>query len=159
MVKLILLALLAGLLWWYFDGSRRMDEAAIRASFAQDSEAMTQMQAEPLCQRMDEAFAMTMTTNGVEQQLDKHDACEDLRDGFETFQRLGARRLPLRVETSIDEIALAADRKSAMVKSTNVIRLGHITLSREHVTERLIRRVGHIRTLGGETRAWVYAGE
>lgn len=159
MVKAILLAILAALLWWYFDGSRRMDEADIRASFAEDGKAMTQLQAEPLCQRMDDAFAMTMTTNGVEQQLDKDDACEDLRDSFAAFQRLGARRLPLRVETTIDEIVLAANHKSAAVKSTNVIRLGRTTLSREHVTERLIRRVGHIRTLGGEARVWIYAGE
>lgn len=157
MGKVILLAILAVLGWWYFDGSRRMTEADIRASYQADQAAFSQLDAEPLCDRMHADFALVQTVNGEARQLDKAGTCADLRKSFDAMKHLGFGSMPFRVETTIEEIALAPDHKSAAVTATAVTRLANMTLMRTHGTERLIRRMGHIRSLGGESRTWAYA--
>jgi len=161
---MILLAALAILAWWYFDGSRRMTEEQIRASYHAQAEAMEQFDADKLCERMSDDFAGEETQRqggeSVELHYDKATLCKRLKLSMAGMQRIshatGGMRL-LAIELEIKSIELSTDRKHATVETVSTARLGDKTLARDRTTEHLIRRNGRILTTGGESRVWAYA--
>lgn len=162
MKKVILLAILAGLAWWYFDHSHRLTEADVRASYDADVDAMRRFDAESLCKRLGEDFAgeESSTQDGeAVQHFDKAGQCERIKRSIETMQRFAVAtggRLAMNIEVEIKDIQLAANHKSAIVQSVSVARIGDMTLAREYSTDHLIRRNGRILSTATETRVWTY---
>lgn len=166
MKKLILLAVLAGLAWWYFDGSRRLTENMVRQNYQVELEAMRNFDAPLLCKRVSDDFQATDTINSgdgpVEKHLDKQSYCHELTQSIEAMRRLShmsGGRMTLDIDTQIKSITLAANHKSASVELVSTMRLGDMTLARSRGTETLIRRNGHILSIGGEFKSWAYSGE
>jgi hypothetical protein len=164
MMKWILLAVLAGLAWWYFDYSHRMTEAQIRESYAQQTEAIRQFDADALCKRMSDDFKGHQTTqrgsDHVDEQLDKKAVCDGLNKSIALMKRMSdASRglITLDVETEIKSIELSPNRKQATVQTVSTVRLGDMTLARDRTTEHLIRRNEHILSTGGDSKIWAYA--
>jgi ketosteroid isomerase-like protein len=161
--KLILLAVLAGLAWWYFDGSRRMTEAHIRAAYEADMDAMRRFDADAMCARLADDFSVDQTARQgdetVELHFDKPGLCRHFRQSVEAMQRLSTAtggRFALDIRQEVKDIALSADRKHATVQTVSTVRLGDMTLARDRTTEHLIRRNGRILSTGGESRVWAY---
>ncbi len=161
--KLILLALLAGLAWWYFDASRRMTDAQIRESYAQQTEAIRQFDAESLCKRLSDDFHGSQLTQmggqSVEQTFDKKALCDQQNKSIALMKRISDASgglVALDIELEIKNIELSANRKQATVQTISTARLGDRTLSRDRTTEQLIRRDGRILSTGGESKVWAY---
>ncbi|RDI97118.1 hypothetical protein DVT68_18750 [Dyella solisilvae] len=164
MKKLILLAILAGLAFWYFDYGRRMTETQIREAYAADEEAMRRFDADSLCARMADDYSGEETTRrgdeSVAQRYDKPGLCGRIRESLSTMQRLSAAtggRVALDIELEIKSIELSTDRKQATVQTVSTARLGKMTVGRDRSTEHLIRRQGRILSTGGESKVWAYA--
>jgi hypothetical protein len=164
MVKLMLLAVLAGLGWWYFDGSRRLSEDDIRAAYQADLEAMQRFDADSLCARMSEDFAGEETARqGDEVQqthYDKKSLCARIRQSLTGMQQISAStrsRMGLEITLEVTSIELSTNRKEATVETVSTMRLGDMTLARDRTTEHLIRRNGRILSTGGDSRVWAYA--
>jgi len=164
--KLILLAILAGLAWWYVDGSRRMTEDMVRENYRAEHEALLQFDAPSLCQRLADDFQATDTVSSggdaVERQLDKQGYCDDLTKSLEAMQRLSnlsRGRVAPAFNSEIKSITLAPNHKLASVELVTTMKLGDMTLARSRGTERLIRRNGRVLSAGGEFTSWVYQGE
>ena len=163
---IVLLAILAGLAWWYFDGSRRMTEDMVRENYRAEHEALVQFDAPSLCKHLADDFQATDTVSSggdaVEKQLDRQGYCDDLTKSLEAMQRLSnvsRGRVVPEFNTEIKDITLAPNRKMASVELVTTMKLGDMTLARSRGTERLIRRNGQILSAGGEFKSWVYQGE
>jgi hypothetical protein len=166
MKKLLLLAVLAALAGWYFDGSRRITEDMVRENYQMELEAMRNFDAPLLCKRVSDDFLATDTVNSgdgpVEQHLDKQSYCHELTQSIEAMRRisgLSRGRMTFNVNTEIKSITLAANHKSAAVELVSTVKLGDMILARSRGTETLIRRNGHILSTGGEFKSWAYSGE
>ncbi len=164
MKKLILLAILAGLAWWYFDVCRRMTEEQIRESYTQQTEAIRQFDAESLCRRLSDDFHGSQSTQmggkSVEQVFDKKALCDQQSKSIALMKRISDASggfVTLEIEVEIKSVELSPNRKQATVQTVSTARLGDRTLSRDRTTEYLIRRDGHILSTGGESRVWAYA--
>ncbi|QNK01559.1 hypothetical protein [Dyella telluris] len=164
MMKLVLLAVLAGLAFWHFDVSRRMDDNQIRAAYEADAEAMRRFDADALCERMTDDFSAEQVTRqgdeSTQQHFDKPGLCGHLRQSVDMMQRLSAAtggRYALEIAQEVNDIELSADHKQATVQTVSTVRLGGMTLARDRTTEHLIRRHGRILSTGGESRVWAYS--
>lgn len=163
MKKIVLLVILGVLAWWYFDGSRRMSEDQIRAYYVEEVRIMTDLDKERLCLAMSDDYRLeelSHTPQGpVRMALDKEQACTIAGAAVDMFGQLGAMSNGMLAPTIKHEIArieLSPDRKSATVETTSKILLGERLVSRGRFSEKLIRRVGKIKTLGGNSESWSY---
>lgn len=162
MKKLILLAVLAGLAWWYFDQSRRMTETHIRESYAADMDAMRRFDADSLCARMSDDYEGTESSRQQDdetQHFDKAGQCARIRESLSGMQRISAAtggRLAMEIDYEIKSIELSPNRKQATVQSVSTARLGGMTLARERTTDHLVRRHGRILSVASEARVWLY---
>ncbi|WP_430390293.1 hypothetical protein [Dyella sp. 20L07] len=164
MKKVILLLVLAGLAWWYFDYSRRMTEAQIRESYDAQAEATRQFDAKKLCDRLSDDFQGDQSTKQgdhyVEEHFDKKSLCNGLTRSTAAMQSLSALTggmVQLDVDLEIKSIELSINRKEATVQTVSTVRLRDMTLARDRTTEHLIRRNGRILSTGGESKVWAYA--
>ena len=161
MKKLILLAILAGLAWWYFDHSRRMTEADIRASYAADVDAMLRFDGEFLCARMSDDYAGSETSpqDDTDEHFDKAHQCQRIKQSIAAMQQLSMAtdgRLALKIDYEIKAIELSPDRKRAAVQSVSTAKLGDMTIGRDRTTDHLIRRNGRIFSIASEAKVWTY---
>jgi hypothetical protein len=119
MKKLILLAILAGLAWWYVDQSRRMTEAHIRESYAADLDAMRRFDADSLRARMSDDYEGTESSRqqgGEDQHFDKAGQCARIRESLSGMQRISAAtggRMAMEIEYEIKSIELSPNHKQA----------------------------------------------
>lgn len=165
MKKIVLLVILGVLAWWYFDGSRRMSEEQIRAYYAEEVRIMTDLDKERLCLAMSDDYRLedlSHTPQGpVRMALDKEQACTVAGAAIDMFSQLRAMSNGMLAPTIKHEIArieLSPDRKSATVETTSKILLGERLISRGRFSEKLIRRIGKIKSLGGSSESWSYGG-
>lgn len=163
MKKVVLLVVLAVLAWWYFDGSRRISEEAVRDHYMVMVTMYDEGNAEALCAQMDSDYRVVDVSFGPEdtrrQELDRDSACREVKRALKTIDRLGrvsGGLLTPDLDVQIKGVAISADRKLATVESISTMRLGDSVLVRSRATDRLVRRVGRIRSLGGESKTWVY---
>jgi len=161
MKKLILLAILAGLAWWYFDHGRRMSEADIRASYEADMDAMRRFDGEFLCARMSDDYAGSETAHqdDTEEHFDKAGQCQRIKQSIAAMQRLSVAtggRLAWKIDYEIKSIELSPDRKRAAVQTASTVKLGDMTIARDRTTDQLIRRNGRILNIASEARVWTY---
>lgn len=167
MRKVVLLAVFAvsaGLAWWFFDGSRRMSETQVRAHYREQLEATIGFDADRICGAMDEAYMQEdvshMPDGRVEtMRFDKTQGCQTVAATLSAFRQAseasgGMLRPEFKVE--IARIDLAPDRKTATVEAITTVTVGERLLARSRGSERLIRRVGRIRSLGGRSDSWAY---
>jgi ketosteroid isomerase-like protein len=163
MKKLVLLVVLAALAWWYFDGSRKLSEEAIREHYQEQLEATASFDTERLCAAMADDYRVTDVSQGLQGQqkltMDKAQACDALSQSLGMFKQLsdasgGKFRLDIGYE--IKSITVSADRKSASVEGISTFKLGDRLVARTRGTDRLIRRNGKILSQGGDTKTWMY---
>lgn len=163
MKKLILLAILAGLAWWYVDHGRRLTDADIRASYEADMDATRRFDGDFLCARMSDDYTGSETSrqdgSDSEQRFDKAGQCQRIKRSIEAMQKLSAAtggRMALQIDYEIKDIELSPDRKRAIVQTVSTAKLGDMTLARDRSTDHLIRRNGHILSVASEARVWTY---
>jgi hypothetical protein len=163
MKKLILLLVLAGLAWWYFDYSHRITEAQIRADYAAQVDAIRHFDADRLCTRLADDFSgeASLRQGGrtTQEHFDKDSLCRRIQKTMTLMQRISNATgglVELEVELEIKSIELSTDHKLATVESVTTTRLGDMTLGRDRTTEHLIRRNLRVLSTGGESNSWAY---
>jgi len=163
MKKVVLLLVLAGLAWWYFDGSRRIDDEAVRNHYKDMLAMYDENNADALCAQMGSEYRVVDVSFGPEgtrrQEHDRDSACREVRRALKTIAGLGnisGGLLTPDFDVEIKNITISDDHKLATVESVSTMRMGDAVLVRSRATDRLVRRVGRVRSLGGESKTWVY---
>jgi hypothetical protein len=166
MRKVVLLAILVVLASWYFHFGRQMSQASVSGYYREQLQMMAQFEAEQLCSTMDEQYVLndvTFSSAGTRRRaFDKHQACEELKEGLDDFRKLSDLSRGLlspSFRSDIKSITLSDDAKLATVEGTSTVKMGQMLLGRTRFTEKLVRRNGTIRSLGGETKSWVYGDD
>ena len=153
---LVLLVILGSVLWYFFVGSRRMDEDQVRAAYAQYFDAFHEDDGKGLCDLFDKDFAATIKTKTpagpIEEKATKSTSCENSTKFFamkKTMEKKVGEELFFNIQYTIDEIELAPDKKSAKVLMHSEILLG--TEQRRYMkitetqTDTLVRQVGKMK--------------
>jgi len=148
----IVIALCVGA-WYFFIGGRKLDESMVRDFYQKEAHAIYSRDAEMLCKQLSRKARIesktTMMGKTVERSHNRDEACQANREAFETFSRVGDRMggiLTIEYEYNLDSIEMASDRKSAIVKGTNVLKMGETVLQyKTNFTQRLERELGQMR--------------
>lgn len=160
----VLLVVLCGLAWWFFDGSRRLSETQVRDYYREQLEATTGYDADRICTAMDEDYAQTDTAHLPDGRVetarfDKLQGCKTVLATLDAFRRTtetSGGKLRPDFQVRIEHIAIAPDRKAATVVAVTTVEVGDQLLARSRGSERLVRRLGRIRSLGGTSESWSY---
>ena len=148
----IVIALCVGA-WYFFIGGRKLDESMVRDFYQKEAHAIYSRDAEMLCKQISRKARIesktTMMGKTVERSHNRDEACQENREAFETFSRVGERMggiLTIEYDYHIDTIEVATDRKSATVTGTNVLKMGESLLQyKTSFTQRLERELGQMR--------------
>jgi hypothetical protein len=148
----IVIALCVGA-WYFFIGGRKIDEPMVRDYYQKEAHSIYSRDADALCKQLSRKARIdsktTMMGKTVETSHDRDEACKANREAFETFSRVGDRMggiLTIEYEYNLDSIEMASDRKSAIVKGTNVLKMGETVLQyKTNFTQRLERELGQMR--------------
>jgi hypothetical protein len=148
----IVIALCVGA-WYFFIGGRKIDEPMVRDYYQKEAHSIYSRDADALCKQLSRKARIdsktTMMGKTVETSHDRDEACKANREAFETFSRVGDRMggiLTIEYEYNLDSIEMASDRKSAIVKGTNVLKMGETVLQyKTSFTQRLERELGQMR--------------
>lgn len=166
MRKLVLLTVLVVLASWYFHFGRQLSQASVSGYYNEQLQHMARFESEAVCAAMDEHYRqtdVTFSSSGTRRtELDKHRACEDAAEALDTFRKLsGASRglLAPSFKSQIKSITLSENDKLATVEGVVTVKMGQMLLGRTRFTEKLICRNGTIRSLGGESKSWMYVGD
>lgn len=166
MKKLILVVLVAGAVWWYFIGGRKLSEDHVN-SFYRDLEVATlQRKPENICALLASEFQSTGTVSigGASRSdaQDKTQTCEAYRGMYETWEKLGEKMggtLQLDSNYTIHSIAISPDSKTATVDiSSSLDVAGSIMNIRSRSTDTLVRRNGKVLLLHSEGVGSIGAG-
>ncbi|HET7266660.1 MAG TPA: hypothetical protein VFJ15_00965 [Oleiagrimonas sp.] len=162
--KIMLVVILAGLAFWYFDYSRRMTVEGITASYQEQVQALNKMDGEYLCDHLADDYDETGTVHSgsgtKKRALGKSQACKHFKQMATLRERagplLGSAFLP-HYDIEVKHIELAPDGKSATVKVVQTIKMGDMLFARARGTEHVIRRTGRMLTQSVESDIWMYA--
>ena len=166
MRAIVLAVILAALASWYFHFGRQMTQASVGEFYQEQLDLMNRFEAEALCTTMAEEYRavdVAFSSSGTERtELDKFRACQMNEQALSEFKLMSDRTRGLLAptfSTHINSITLGDSDKLATVEGTMTVRMGEMLIARTRFTERLIRRAGTIRSLGGESKTWAYAGD
>ncbi|MET0536011.1 MAG: nuclear transport factor 2 family protein [Steroidobacter sp.] len=166
MKKLFLLAILGGLSWWYFVGSRTIAEEHV-TKFYQDLEHATlSRNPEAICTMLAEDFETVGTVSAGGRRTtstqNKTQACESYKALYETFEQLGNRMggmVQLDSSYKIHSISIRPDGKSAVVDYWSSLDVaGSLMNIRSRTTDTLIRRNGKVLILRSEGKGSIRTG-
>lgn len=165
---ILFLILVATAGWWYFVGGRKLDEDLVRDYYQQSQQATLLHDHVALCGMLSENFTSTSQLAMGPQHArssdsaDKAKTCDNWRDLFASWQRLGEKmggELQLDAGHEIHSIVLAADRKSAVVDVSSQLDVaGTIMNIRTRSTDQLIRRNGRVLLLRSEGTGSITSG-
>lgn len=148
----IVIALCVGA-WFFFVGGRKLDENKVRDYYQKEAHAIYSRDPDALCKLLSRKARVesktTVMGKVVERSHDRDEACKSNRDAFETFSRVGERMggiLTIEFDYHLDDIEVAADRKSAVIKGTSLLKMGDALLQyKTSFTQRLEREFGQVR--------------
>lgn len=165
MKKVVLLAVLAGLAGWYFHFSRQLDEKLVNEYYDQQLLMLTEFDGQGLCATMAEGYRSTdvaFTPDGTKRtEMDSSQGCRDLEQELAQIQRLAHATqgiLQPSYANRVQKVTFSEGDKLATVEGTVTIKMGEFLLGRTRYTEKLIRRNGKVKSLGGESKSWLYGG-
>ena len=152
MKKLVLLALVAAVAWWYFVAGRQLSEDHVKGFYRDLEVATLERRPQDLCSLLADNFESTGTVavagrvhTGAQ---DKAQTCEGYRSLYESWEKLGEKMggtLQLDSSYTIHSIAISADNKAATVDvSSSLDVAGSIMNIRSRSTDTLIRRNGKV---------------
>lgn len=163
MRKFVLLAILAGISWWYFIGSRKISEEHVTRYYRDFEHAMLSRSPELLCSMLAEEFETVGTVSGggrrVKSTHNKAQACEAYTDMYAQFDLMGKSMggmVQLDSRYQINSIQIQPDGKSAIVDySSSLDVAGRLMNIRSRSTDTLIRRNGKVLMLHSDAKGVV----
>jgi hypothetical protein len=166
MRKVVLLAILAGLSWWYFIGGRSITEERVERFYVDLEHATLSRNPEALCALLADDFQSVGTVQIGGQRAtstqNKEQTCDAYTKMYENFELLGDKMggiLQLDSRYKINSIVIEPDRKSATVDySSSLDVAGTIMNIRSRSKDTLIRRNGKMLMLRTEGKGSISTG-
>jgi hypothetical protein len=165
--KFILLVMLAGGgAWWYFVGGRTLTEDHVNAFYAEQTSATLNRNPEALCDMLARDFhgtAVSITLARREKiEQNREEACTAYRDFYEAAEKVGEKMggmVVLEYDQRITKLELAADRRSATVKTRFTFDIGGALINlRGTSTDTLVRHNGKVRLSGSDGQVTTSSG-
>lgn len=161
----IVIALCVGA-WYFFIGGRKLDEAMVREYYDKEAHAILSRDPEALCKQLsskavvqDRTVMMGQTQDST---LDRDQVCEATRATYKLFENVGDKMggiLTIEYEFHLDTVAVAANRKSAKVEGTSMLKMGETVMQfRSSFTQELVRELGQMRLLRSDQQTVVRMG-
>ena len=166
MKKVLIIALLAAVGWWYFVSSRTLTEERVNAFYGDLERATLERKPDALCEMLADDFESTGTVSAGEGSKtvsqNREQACQAYVDLYQSFDKLGEKMggmLQLDSTYQIHGITLSPDKKTATVDvSTSMDVAGSVMNIRARSTDTLIRRSGKVLMLKSEGKGSVSGG-
>ncbi|MDN6884710.1 hypothetical protein QMO14_14000 [Variovorax sp. CAN2819] len=148
----IVIALCVGA-WYFLVGGRKLDEPMVHDHYRNEARAIFDRDVDKLCRLLRRKAVieskMTMMGRTEEFTYNRDEACAAQHKTVEALRRVGDQMggiLTLDYDYHIDSVEVAPDRKSAVVKGTNVLLMGESVLQvKTSFTQRLERELGQMR--------------
>ncbi|MEZ2298995.1 hypothetical protein [Variovorax sp. RCC_210] len=161
----IVLALCVGA-WYFFVGGRKLDEPMVRDYYQNEARAIAARDADRLCKQLSRKVVIESSTTVMGRTEstthDRDSACRGVHKTFENLQQVTERTgsiLAVEYDYHIDSVEVAPDRKSAVVKGTNVLKMGESALQlKTSFHQRLERELGQMRLVHAEDSTVVRLG-
>ena len=166
MKKVLIIALLAAVGWWYFVSSRTLSEERVNAFYGEFERASLERKPNEICDMLADDFESTGTVSAGGRShttsQNREQACKAYVDLYQSFEKLGDRMggmVQLDSSYQIHGITLSPDRKVATVDvSTSMDVAGSVMNIRSRSTDTLIRRSGKVLMLKSEGKGSVSGG-
>jgi hypothetical protein len=165
MKKILALLVIAAAAWWYFVGSSRISEGQAVAFYRDYERAMLERKPEDLCALLADDYTGIGTVSaggqGRTDSADKEQTCENWRQLFASWEKLGAAMggmLQVNSGFELHSVNVAADHKSAEVDISTTLDVGGSLMHMaSRGTDTLVRRHGKVLMLHSEGEATVGA--
>jgi len=128
---IIIVAIIAGALWFYFIGGRTLDEQQVKNAYASYWSAFDSGDQKTACDLFANEFSATIKTRApagvVNETASKEAACKGITEFYamkDSMAQKAGEELYVNIEYTLDDISIAADKKSATAHITSEIRIG-----------------------------------
>ncbi|TDU25692.1 hypothetical protein DFR24_4137 [Panacagrimonas perspica] len=167
MGKFVLFVMLAGGgAWWYFVGGRTLTEDHVKAFYAEQTRATLNRNPEALCDMLASDFhgtAVSISLGGRKKiEQNRGEACSAYHEFYDAAEALGEKMggmVVLEYDQRITKLELAADRRSATVKTRFTFDIGGALINlRGTSTDTLERRNGKVRLSGSDGQVTTSSG-
>jgi hypothetical protein len=161
--KLLLVAIAAGLGWWYFIGGRKLSEAEVGDFYRSVESATLSRKPELLCALLADDFrsegVVSVAGRHSAQVQDKAQACAAYEQLYASWEQIGKNMggmLQLHSGYRINSLEIASNRQSAKVDISMSVLVGADLMNiRSRSTDTLVRRNGKVVLLRTEGRSGV----
>jgi hypothetical protein len=148
----VLVAVLAGLGWWYFIEGRKMTEERVAAFYQKQDHATRSRDPEALCALLADDFQGQGTSVAFGQRFaatqNKEEACAAYRQLYQNIADIGAKlggMAYIDYDHNVESVELARDRKSATAQVRFSMKVaGRVMHYRGQSTDILVRRGGRV---------------
>ncbi|MBP1151265.1 hypothetical protein [Methylocaldum sp. RMAD-M] len=166
MRMLLLIAILAGVSWYYFIGGRKISDDQVRAFYQMQTHATLSRNPEALCNLLDNDFESrgisVVYGQRTEVTQNKEETCAAYKQMYQGIADIGARLggiATLGYEHHIDEVEVSSNRKSAIASVHFALTVaGSVMQYRGHSKDTLIRRAGRVLLLRSEEKSSIGNG-
>lgn len=136
----------------------RLDDDLVGAYYQDHINALRRFDADTLCNMMANEYRSTetvVTDKGAQTYaIDKRRACEEARASMRMMWEISkATGAEPELKYTIGEVTFSEDRRSADVQVRGAMKIGGKLSIEFTATERLVRRLGEVRSLGGKSRS------
>lgn len=154
----LLIALCFGA-WYYFVGGRTLDEGMVRVYYDRSAQAIHARDDQALCKLLSSKATANDETVMLGQtqrvSLNRDQQCEATKATFQALEQLGS-LVAIEHQFQIDKITIAADRKSAMVEGTSVLKMGETTMQYHSTfSQKIVRELGQVKLMHSDQRTVV----
>lgn len=165
MGKLLAMVGMAGAAAWYFlvGAGAQLDEDMVRDFYVLESNATLSRNPQALCALLSSKAVVTQETVVLGQSntevLNKKQACQAQQQTFQQFKDIGDKvdgMLTIEYDYTIDSIEIAPNRKTAVVRVSNILKMGEQLMQFRTVsTDHLQREWGMVKIAKAEAKTHV----
>jgi len=150
----VLIVAIGGLYWIRREASL-LDEELVYAYYQDEVNALRRLDGKALCRTMAEGYRIVDTNPTGKRgpvELDREAACRETQQAMQVLYKIAKpTKTAPDVKYTIESVTLSDDRRQALVKLRSTLKIGRWATIESSGTETLIRHMGEVRSLGGES--------
>lgn len=152
----VLIVAIGGLYWIRREASM-LDEELVYAHYQEEVNALRRLDGKTLCRAMADGYHLVDTSSGIgggdRVELDRETACRETQSAMQALYKIAKpTKTAPDVKYTIESVTLSPDHRQATVKLRSTLKIGRWVTVESVGTETLIRNMGEVRSLGGESR-------
>lgn len=150
----VLIVAIGGLYWIRREASL-LDEELVYAYYQDEVNALRRLDGKALCRTMAEGYRLVDTDPGDRNgrvELDRETACKQTQVAMQVLYKIAKpTKTAPDVKYTIESVTLSPDHRQALVKLRSTLKVGRWVTVESSGTETLVRHMGEVRSLGGES--------